>query len=120
MTKNTYIYREKYPLKSFMNRYETVNQTVVHNHHGVYMEVCVFSKDDERIIATFDPDDKKMGRWRNIIEECFIYHIESGRYIISSQTQAFIDIADNPVVLYDDYKYKIIPREEARQKIKVL
>lgn len=113
MTKNTYIYREKYPLKSFMNRYETVNQTVVHNHHGVYMEVCVFSKDDERIIATFDPDDKKMGRWRNIIEECFIYHIESGRYIISSQTQAFIDIADNPVVLYDDYKYKIIPREEA-------
>lgn len=109
----TYVYTEKYPLKSFINRYKTVNQAVVHNHNGVYMEVCVFSKDDEIIIATFDPDDKKMGNWRNIINECFIYHIESGRYIISSQAQGFIDIADNPVILYDDYKYKIIPREEA-------
>ena len=111
--KVTYIYTEKYPLKSFINRYETVNQVVVHNHDGVYMEVCVFSKKDERIIATFDPEDKKMGYWRNLIDECFIYHTETGRYIISSRTQGFIDIADNPVILYDNYKYKIIPREEA-------
>lgn len=112
MTK-TYIYTEKYPLKSFINSYETVNQTVVHNHDGVYIEVCIFSRKEESITATFDLEDNKMGYWKDIIDECFIYHIESGRYIISSQTQGYIDIADNPVILYDDYKYKIIPREEA-------
>lgn len=112
MTK-TYIYTEKYPLKSFMNRYGTVSQTVVHNYEGIYIGVCVFSKDNERIIATFDSEDQTLGYWKDNIDNCYIYHIENGRYIISTHTKNYIDIADNPIVLYDDYKYKIIPRKEA-------
>ena len=110
-----YIYTECYPLSSFINQYDTCGSCIIHRLDGLYEDIYYFSKKDETIIA------KSLDGWPSIDElkdntkQFVIYHIDSGRYLISSNPQDFISQKEEPVILYDNYKYCLIPKSEAQK-----
>jgi len=112
-----YIYTESYPFRSFITKYDTCGSCIVHGHDGLYEEIYYFSRNDETIIARCVDGWKSIEELKSYTNNFIIYHVDSGRYIISSNPQNFISQKEDPVILYSDYKYQLLPKSEALKSI---